>query len=422
MNDSKLLRTSIIVGILLSVVMIANTALSTYVLYTTSFTASMAPENGEQLDIAVKMDTGRPTLVESIIDRARNLGSWFAGWKVDSVDKTQLTLAVSISLTGSNAQSAAQVDYYIKAVDNDNSQNWHKTLIAENQSITVGGTALTADITKDIGQHMIDIGLADEQTHTVKYYIWIQATTTGTISGETLTCTVTETLFDTITYTYEAAPVETQILTDKDTYISNDSGDDDENYGSSIYLVIAQETGGQKQHTLIEWDINGLPEQATIQDATISLYNKYPDKHGWNVYRSLATFTESTVTYNSGTPDLTTTNLAEKYEDNDATAHWFTVTVTDQFDDAYNGGSGTYYGIRITSDQYGSDVASWCWSSDYNAAYKPRLDITYLAYQASWYPVSVTSLRPTMDMAAYLAILITIGVILIMKNKENKTN
>jgi len=418
MKDSNLVKISIIISLVLSVVMIANTALSTYVLYTTSFTANMASENEEHLDIVIHMDTGRPTLIESIIDRVGALGSWFAGWKVASVDKTQTTLEVSISLTGSNVQSAAQVDYYIKAVDNDNAQNWDKTLIAENQSITVGGAALTADVTKDIGQHMIDIGLADEQTHTINYYIWIEATTIGAISGEPLTCTVTETLFDTITYTYEAEPVETTIYSDKTTQIIFN---DFTALGNAITMSL--KSTSQYNYPFIEWDINTLPALATIQSAEISLYKYYESAASRAVYvtRNTEQFTEATldwnVWYNQGHPTYTATNkVTTAWTANG----WNTYTVTDQFTDAYNDGAGAYYGCYLSSETGSTIRVAGYYTEDKGVGYRPMLVVTYQAYQASWYPVSVTDMRLTMDTAAYLAILITIGVIGIMKNKEKK--
>ena len=194
LKDSKLLRISIIVGIILSVVMITNTALNTYMLLSTSFTASTSSNEGERLQVDVQ--TGVPGDMTP---------DYNADWIVNGSLNWECSVvnAVNITVTGTNIQNTVSVDCYIKAVSAADPEKWTKELDATGAIVTVGGAPYentTGYI--QIGTHLDNMGLNAiyGQTHTIDYYVYMKATATGIISGEPLITEIIETKFTTVTY------------------------------------------------------------------------------------------------------------------------------------------------------------------------------------------------------------------------------
>lgn len=408
--EERTRRAAIYLGLILTVVLILNQGLQFYINATQTFQASVV-NNEEALSLEVHTDTNRP----------RNLVSWVNSWTVSGVERTQTTLGVSITVTGSNVATGAEVDYIIKAVDHADSAHNHKTLEKYTQSITVGGSTLTDDVIKDIGQHMTDMGISTTATHTIDYYIWVEARTTGTVSGETLTATIAETLFDSITYTYSPDIIEATLYSDKTAFII---AGDSRNFGNQDTMSLRSTSS--YHYPFIEWSIGTLPDQATIQTAEIKLYKDYESHAGRIVYirRLTETFNELQVTwttfYSQGNPDYTEINqVTTTWQANG----WNTYTVTDQFDDAYNNGAGTFYGCYLSSETGATVRVASYYTEDRGVAYKPQLVVTYQAYQGSWYPLpplSVVELPVTLDVVAVLAVGAAVAFIVQTKRRRNE--
>jgi hypothetical protein len=161
---------------------------------------------GEDLNVEISLDTGRP---KSILDRVERYlrgqrwftSSWIGAWMVNDQEATQATVNINIIVTGSNVASTASVDYYIEGVPQGGGEPY-RFLEAAGQSVTVGGSALENSTNLGITSHLEAMGLSTDQSWTIDYYVYAKAETTGSISGENLTMEVTETLFDTKEYEY----------------------------------------------------------------------------------------------------------------------------------------------------------------------------------------------------------------------------
>ena len=210
--EEKVLILTLFVQVLLLVnqtVILAATAKQT-------MTASMVPTmGGETLQAHISTDTGRPEGILDHITRYLQGQSWFTNswvgaWLVDDVERTDATVAISITVTGSNILSTATVDYYIEARPVGGGQPF-RFLEATGQSATVGGAALQASDPRGITGHLQAMGLATTQSWTVDYYVYAKALATGAVSGETLTSEIVETKFDTKTYVFDDPGTWTQL-------------------------------------------------------------------------------------------------------------------------------------------------------------------------------------------------------------------
>jgi len=169
---------------------IVNGVLDIYVKAAQTFTASVATPHGEKVSVRIEGDTGRPPFL------------WMLAWQVSGQTVSTVTNAISITVTGTNVQSTATVDYYIKAVSASDSQKWTKTLDVSGASATVGTPLENSTGAMTIDGHLADMGLSTTESQTVDYYIYVKATTTGLISGQQLVAEVAETKFDTVQYLY----------------------------------------------------------------------------------------------------------------------------------------------------------------------------------------------------------------------------
>ena len=173
-----------------------------------TMTASMVPTTGrESLQVHIQTDTGRPEGILDHITRYLQGQSWFTdswvgAWLVDGVERSAATVAISITVTGSNVLSTATVNYYIEARPVGGGQPY-RFLEATGQSATVGGAAIQASDNRGITGHLEAMSLATTQSWTIDYYVYAKALATGAVSGETLTSEIVETKFDTKTYVFD---------------------------------------------------------------------------------------------------------------------------------------------------------------------------------------------------------------------------
>jgi len=140
---------------------------------------------------------------------AQTSASWLAAeasssqnvWTVNGTYKSQaqVTLGYNLQVSYSNVNNIKIVLLYIKAVDSADNSNYQYTL-ANNKALS--GSSPISDsgsTTKTISQHLSDCQ-ASTTSAQIKYYIYCQVQATGTISGQTLTATISETWFATLNY------------------------------------------------------------------------------------------------------------------------------------------------------------------------------------------------------------------------------
>ena len=404
-NRTHLRDAALVLGLVLTALLIVYYGSALVIQASQTFQASVV-NNEETLSLEIYTDTGRP---KNLLGWGWNT-AWQTSWKVNTVTRTQVTPSLTIHVTGSNVQAAAQATYYIKAVKVGDPAKTHKPIDKVSQAVTVNGADLQDSIEKTITQHITDLGLSTTASHTIDYYVYGQITATGSVSGQPLTMTIPETKFDTITYTYEADQVETTIYSDKTSYWDM-SGPGP--YGSSNLMIVYHEWDTTYMSgALIEWDINSLPNGVTIQTAEIKAYVYSSNGVGHAIYcdRLTATWNEATVT---SSPGKTTTNRVQSFCP--ANLNWQTWDVKNQFITQYNGGAGTYYGVELTRSQPSSSTRSHSYyTEDKAATWKPQLRVVYLDYGASWYPIpplSVINVPVNLDLVAILAMAIATAVV-----------
>lgn len=416
MKDSKLMRISIIVGIFLSVVMIANTALSTYVLYTTSFTASMG-EQGETLDIAINTDTGRLTLIERILDTAKD---WVGTYYVGGSEAANSTTGITISVTGSNVASQASVSYYIEGVASDASGNPYRFLAGNGTAITVGGASVAPTNQTTVEEHLEAMGLSTDASHTIDYYVYVVAQATGAVSGDTLTSEIVKTKFDTVTYGYGSVAYE----------LIGQTGYDGEVFcGGSMQL--GQGTAGTGYIPVHNGTIYRIYMKARRNDggAASVCGTVYEWTSGSGIGDLIAqsdlctgAVTGSWTTVNGG---FTAAGDVPIYTNQE---YWFGGWFEKD-------GSNTDWKLR-----YQSSTSGWYfYNSEYRAglsapdpmsggsiqtARTPAIYIQnkYIGYAASWYdlpPLSVVSMPMAWDVAAVLAVIVA-ALLIIRKRQERR--
>ena len=172
--------------------------------------ASDSTPYGESIEIEIGSG-GSTSGAASIIDMAR-VASWIASYtdstsqNVYDVDGTyksqeQVTLEYSLSVTHSSVESITAT-VKIKAIQSDTPANYNEYTLATSKPLT--GTSPISDsddVTRSISEHLVtDIG-APASGATVNYEIYCQVSATGSVSGDTLTATVSYTQFGSLTYT-----------------------------------------------------------------------------------------------------------------------------------------------------------------------------------------------------------------------------
>ena len=196
--ESRARKIGLVLGVILIFSLIFNTTHSAYIAYGDNFSASMQSQNQlESLKIQLLGTIGRPT---SIIYYLNQVKSFLSSYYVEGTESTQATTGITVSITGTNVASTASVDYYIEAMANDASGNPYRFLEGNSTSVTVGGANLDLTNQTTIINHLEAMGLSTTASHTIDYYVYVQAQATGAVSGDTLTSEITKTKFDTVFY------------------------------------------------------------------------------------------------------------------------------------------------------------------------------------------------------------------------------
>ena len=181
--DSRWRKTGLVLGVVFAFALIVNFTHSAYIAVDDSFTANMQSLNRlESLDVQIRGTVERPSPLTYYLNQVRNL---LSSYYVGGSEATQASTGILVSITGTNVASTASVDYYIEAVASDALGNPYRFLEGNGTSITVGGASLDLSNQTTIGNHLEAMGLSTTASHTIDYYLYVLAESTGLVSGET---------------------------------------------------------------------------------------------------------------------------------------------------------------------------------------------------------------------------------------------
>jgi len=434
MSAKKLQYTSLFLGVLLTVTLIVNTAMTTYIMYTSSFTASMDEGQGEKIDVAINADVGRPSPLEFLW---RALKGWTTAWFVGGQQRENATTSIIIQVTGSNVASTATVNWYIEAEDSLSSGTPYRFVEGNGTQVTVGGASHQASDQRSIEGHLEAMGLSTDAGHTIDYYVYVEAQATGAVSGETLTSEIVKTKFDTVTYSY-GTEVQVSGKTQgnvKDYEIKNGGTfsnavtqtpfmNDPNSYESGLLLYPAA-------------NYFDIPQGATITDAYLRL------KAGTSAGSSS---TICTVTIRAEKKGLYYNQQCASAADFDARnrttsevvwgvpawtgGNWYnSPDISSVIQEVVNENTwtGSYRCIQVfledTTGDYDISQYRHYKHRDSATADAPLIYITYVTYGASWYtvpPLSVIDLPISLDLMAYAAVAAAALAIYLSKKEKKK--
>ena len=426
--DSKTRRIALYLGVVLTVVLILNQGLQFYINASDTFKASMASVEEETLDVSIRTSIGRPSFLEHLLYRLRELT---ATWYVGGAAKTYAETGLEVTVTGSNVASQASVDYYIEAKASDASGSPYRFLEGTDVPVAVGGAALDLDNQTSITAHLTAMGLSTTQSHTIDYYVYVQAEATGAISGESLTTEVAYTKFDSVTYEYGTIVTDTHDIdsTADDGYVR-----DEPEYwrkdGDTLTVGDATPTY-YDYHAWMSWYSIGLDQGTDLIWARID----------WRAYGGNAGPTMVIVGHDSDSPSAPTSYAAYISKPlTTATANWTpsswnqyqwysgycTAVVQEVIDrPGWNGERLTLFVKDDAPGWEGSDDRLYAYSRDFGMDEGPKLKLRYMTYGASWYnipPLSVVDLPVTMDVVAVLAVIVTSAIIIVSSKQKGGMN
>jgi len=176
--------------------------------------ASDSTPYGESLEISLGSKS-------STSGAASIMASWFASYQdsdsqnVYEVNSTykeqeQVSLEYDLSVTYSNVDTI-KATVKIDALDKGTPANHHEYTLANEKSLS-GASPISdsGSTTPSITTHLTDIG-GSTTDETVQYKIYCQVTAVGTISGDTLTATISYTPFGTLHYVRSSESSQAQV-------------------------------------------------------------------------------------------------------------------------------------------------------------------------------------------------------------------
>lgn len=423
-NKENLTKISLVVGIILSVTLIINTSLSAYVLYTSSFQASMG-DAGESLEVAINADTGHPSPLGVLWNEIKD---WTSSYMVGGVSRVNATAGITVSVTGSNVASTAYVDYYIEARETNSQGSPYRFLEGTNTPVSVGGASLDLSNRTTIESHLAAMGLSTTESWTIDYYVYVKAEATGAVSGETLTSEIEPVKFDTVEYTYGSVVSDTFEVNGAvvDGY-ARDSASTWTNDAVTLFIGDYSSSNYDSHAGVIFQGV--IPAGASISEATIKLYAAAAEAASITV--KISGELDSTPSAITSYSDFGTRQRTTEYVDWQPSTWasgsvYYTPDITDIVQEIVDEGETTALGFFLedVADGYnGADNLRRMHSYEAGTGTRAALDVTYVSYSASWYaipPLSVISLPISMDLAAVLSVIIAALVVAKVKMEEKK--
>ena len=405
--DSRWKKNGLTLCVILIFFLMLNTTHSAYIAYGDSFSASMQSQNRlERLEIQLIGTAGRPSPLIYYLNQVKSL---LSSYYVGGTEATQATTGITVSITGTNVDITASVDYYIEAIADDATGNSYRFLEGNSTSVTVGGANLDLTNQTTIINHLEAMGLTTTTSHTIDYYVYVKAQAIGAISDDPLTSEIEKTLFDSVTYDYGSEV--------SDTFYSSEGCVNFQQYPTytesmATFKVIKRTS--KVCNGFLNFPLSGVGE--TVTDATLNYRccQVYSARQ-MAVYRITETWGASSnkPTWNNA-PTYETDDLASQTPDD----YWNELDITTMAQ-AWGGGAGKY-GIMMNIPS-GASSSEGHTVYNTNGDFPPYIDITWMDYAASWYPIPASVLdMPLGQTLGSLAILALSGYLVTNVLKENK--
>jgi len=378
---------------------------------------------GEELEIHVGLDTGRP---KGLLDRVRRLmDTWGLEWVHGGQVVSKQWAKLWVTVTGTNVEPQATLEFYVEAV----AQGGGNSYVLLNQTVTqpLGPLEVyTSSIA--LNQLFTAMGLPLDQDQTLDYYVWFRATATGLVSGHPVVVEIPYTHFDTLTIHYEE-PVTKRIdqigASYTHGYVKIGAS---EAYDSIHYVDMYDNNqrcrvgdGSQPIDAFIGFDFaRKIPQNAVLREAKLNLRCALNQDAVLKVRIHGTRYNLATV----GAAQILSTNeyfnMERTYASEDAyfgpwtLNEWYSYNVFWPLFEMLGNGVQDYGHLflefwRVEEE---TTVAShnyqyWWGLKAFDDYSMPYIEVTYVPYQASWYPttLSLADIPLTLDLVALVTLM-----------------
>jgi len=416
----------LILTLLVQLLLLANQSIGLYTTAAQSMQTSIIEPTGEKIQIHIKTETGRQTLAEKIL---KNTKKWLGSYFVGGVERTNAETGIVIAIDGTNIGSTASVDYYIEARETNGQGQPYRFLEGNGTSVTVNGADLDLTNQTSIENHLTAMGLSTTSSWTIDYYVYVKAEATGAISGENLTSEITYQKFDSVTYQYGTEVTETALI--------GASADDSYCVGNANYFYNALNYVGFGDAGSSYYDYEAalrftpdIPAGQDLKSATLKMQQKQAFGSAFGaIIEGEDSDNPNAPTSQSDLLGRTRTTasvgmMMGPWSDNTWHDSPDIQTVIEEIISRPGWSNGNAVILFLKDDHSGCYYTGSTlnlWSYDQGQSYAPKLELVYISYSASWYPLpplSLADLPITLDIAALTA-LILLTSFAIRENRRN---
>jgi len=422
-------KASVATSLILTLVLIVNTSLMAYMNYQSTFTASFMGANDlESIDINLKAEAGRPSPLAYYLRQARG---WISAYFVGGTERTNAETGIVIAIDGTNIGSTASVDYYIEARESTGQGQPYRFLEGNGTSVTVNGADLDLTNQTTIENHLQAMGLSTTSSWTIDYYVYVKAEAIGAISSETLTSEITYQKFDSVTYAYGTEVTETALI--------EASADDSYCVGNANYFYATNTYVGFGDAGSSYYDYEAalrftpdVPAGQDLESATLKIQQKQAFGSAFGaVIEGEDADNPNAPTSQSDLLGRTRTSAnvgmtMGPWSDNTWHDSPDIQTVIEEIISRPGWSSGNAVILFLKDDEpgcYYSGSTLNIWSYDQGQSYAPKLELVYMTYSASWYPigpVSVLSMPLGQTLGAVTVLALSCYAVYSVFQKEEK--
>ena len=409
----------LILTLCVQLLLLVNQSIGLYTTAAQSMHANIIEPTGEKIQVHIKTNTGRPSLAQKILQKARN---WIGSYFVEGTQRTDAETGIIVAIDGTNIAATASVDYYIEARETTGQGTPYRFIEGNGTSVTVNGADLDLSNQTTIENHLTAMGLSTTSSWTIDYYVYVRASATGAISGESLISEITYQQFDSVTYQY-GAEVSEDLDPTLDGYVMLfDSGSSMTNWNANENIVGMYFNGINRALWTFIIPAGGYT------DADLHLY-QYAWSGGENgidlLLYSCDPFTSGNCTNWSSQPDsITLLDTVSLGSNGVGWREWDSSSLTSYVNN--RAGKTAYFRIMIPlalEDHDTQFLQANLESMNSGRANDPYLRVTYISYSASWYPLpplSLTNLPITLDIAALASLIFVTGYALRENRRKNR--